>query len=441
MWVCSRVMLQAVALGDRLRPRPAYSCQMPKLEAGPPVLVRLVEPLPRPGFIRTETSPPGATPAELLELVERAGVEEHAARAGARASRARRHLGGELDALGREAGPQRPLDLVVARGVDVQAQLAEERQDAAARVGLHRVAQREAEGRREGERLPRRRLERGAIVDVAGRAEALAHLGGDLGGDVSGAAVGSGAFHPLESTASRLALEVLPAVVLEFKELFVPHRSEQRRDSTMRPTFQGSIVALVTPFRGGKVDESQARRRARELVEWHVASGTDGIVPCGTTGESPTLSHDEHKRVVELVIETARGRVAVIAGTGSNSTSEAIDLTAHAKKAGATGALVVNPYYNKPTQEGLYRHFRAVADAVDIPILVYNIAGRTAVNVETDTLARIVARLPEHRGRQGGLGLARPDDPGHPRLRPGLHASSPATTTSPCPSCRSAAAA
>ncbi len=158
----------------------------------------------------------------------------------------------------------------------------------------------------------------------------------------------------------------------------------------MRATFQGSIVALVTPFRGGKVDEA----KLRELVEWHVASGTDGIVPCGTTGESPTLSHDEHKRVVELVIETARGRVAVIAGTGSNSTSEAIDLTAHAKKAGATGALVVNPYYNKPTQEGLYRHFRAVADAVDIPILVYNIAGRTAVNVETDTLARIVRDCP-----------------------------------------------
>ena len=105
----------------------------------------------------------------------------------------------------------------------------------------------------------------------------------------------------------------------------------------MRPTFQGSIVALVTPFRGGKVDEA----KLRELVEWHVASGTDGIVPCGTTGESPTLSHDEHKRVVEIVIETARGRLAVIAGTGSNSTSEAIDLTRHARSAGATGALVV----------------------------------------------------------------------------------------------------
>jgi 4-hydroxy-tetrahydrodipicolinate synthase len=158
----------------------------------------------------------------------------------------------------------------------------------------------------------------------------------------------------------------------------------------MRPMFQGSIVALVTPFNGGKVDEA----KLRELVEMHVAQGTDGIVPCGTTGESPTLSHDEHHRVVEIVIEAARGRLHVIAGTGSNATSEAIDLTRHAKKAGATGALVVNPYYNRPTQEGLYRHFRAVAEAVDIPILVYNIAGRTAVNVETDTLARLVKDCP-----------------------------------------------
>ena len=158
----------------------------------------------------------------------------------------------------------------------------------------------------------------------------------------------------------------------------------------MRPMFQGSIVALVTPFRSGKVDEA----KLRELVEMHVAQGTDGIVPCGTTGESPTLSHDEHKRVVEIVVEAARGRLHVIAGTGSNATTEAIDLTAHAKKAGATGALVVNPYYNRPTQEGLYRHFRAVAEAVDIPILVYNIAGRTAVNVETDTLVRLVKDCP-----------------------------------------------
>ena len=154
----------------------------------------------------------------------------------------------------------------------------------------------------------------------------------------------------------------------------------------MRPTFQGSIVALVTPFRNGAVDDA----KLRELVEFHVTHGTDGVIPCGTTGESPTLSHDEHKRVVEIVVEAAGGRVPVIAGTGSNSTAEAIDLTAHAKRAGATGALVVNPYYNRPTQEGLYRHFRAVAEAVDIPILVYNIASRTAVNVETDTLARLV---------------------------------------------------
>ena len=151
-------------------------------------------------------------------------------------------------------------------------------------------------------------------------------------------------------------------------------------------TFQGSFVALVTPFREGRVDEA----KLRELVEFHVAHGTDGLIPCGTTGESPTLSHDEHRRVVDVVIETARGRIRVVAGTGSNSTAEAIDMTKHAERAGAAGALVVNPYYNKPTQEGLYRHFRAVAESVAIPILVYNIQSRTAINVETDTLARLV---------------------------------------------------
>jgi len=153
----------------------------------------------------------------------------------------------------------------------------------------------------------------------------------------------------------------------------------------MRPTFQGSIVALVTPFKDGLVDEA----KLRELVEFHVAHGTDGIVPCGTTGESPTLTHDEHRRVIEIVVEAARTRLAVIAGTGSNSTREAVELTQHARRVGADGALVVNPYYNKPTQEGLYRHFRAIAEAADLPILVYNIQGRTAVNVETDTLARL----------------------------------------------------
>jgi 4-hydroxy-tetrahydrodipicolinate synthase len=153
----------------------------------------------------------------------------------------------------------------------------------------------------------------------------------------------------------------------------------------MSQTFQGSFVAMVTPFRNGKVDEA----KLRELVELHVANGTDGLIPCGTTGESPSLNHDEHRRVVEIVVEAARGRIRVVAGTGSNSTAEAIDLTKHAERAGASGALVVNPYYNKPTQEGLYRHFRAVAESVAIPVLVYNIQSRTAVNVETDTMARL----------------------------------------------------
>ena len=154
----------------------------------------------------------------------------------------------------------------------------------------------------------------------------------------------------------------------------------------MSQTFQGSFVAMVTPFRNGEVDEA----KLRELVEFHIAHGTDGLIPCGTTGESPGLTHDEHRRIVEVVIEAARGRIRVVAGTGSNSTAEAIEMTKHAERAGAAGALVVNPYYNKPTQEGLYRHFRAVAESVAIPILVYNIQSRTAVNVETDTLARLV---------------------------------------------------
>jgi len=153
----------------------------------------------------------------------------------------------------------------------------------------------------------------------------------------------------------------------------------------MSQMFQGSFVALVTPFRNGKVDEA----KLRELVELHVANGTDGLIPCGTTGESPSLNHDEHRRVVEIVIEAAGGRIRVVAGTGSNSTAEAINLTKHAERAGAAGALVVNPYYNKPTQDGLHRHFRAVAESVAIPVLVYNIQSRTAVNVETDTMARL----------------------------------------------------
>jgi 4-hydroxy-tetrahydrodipicolinate synthase len=158
----------------------------------------------------------------------------------------------------------------------------------------------------------------------------------------------------------------------------------------MRRTFQGSLVAMVTPFREGRVDEA----KLRDLVEFHVANGTDGLVPCGTTGESPTLTHEEHKRVVEIVIEQAGDRLPVVAGTGSNSTAEAIELTRHAAEAGAAGALLVTPYYNKPTQQGLFEHFRTIAHAVpDLPLIVYNIQGRTAVNLETETLARL-ARIP-----------------------------------------------
>lgn len=149
--------------------------------------------------------------------------------------------------------------------------------------------------------------------------------------------------------------------------------------------FKGSIVAIVTPFKGEEVDEN----KLRELVDFQIESGTHGIVPCGTTGESPTLSHAEHDRVIEIVIEQANKRVPVIAGTGSNSTKEAIKLTKHAAQAGADGALVVTPYYNKPTQKGLYLHFKAVADAADIPIILYNIEGRCARNIETETVARL----------------------------------------------------
>jgi 4-hydroxy-tetrahydrodipicolinate synthase len=159
--------------------------------------------------------------------------------------------------------------------------------------------------------------------------------------------------------------------------------------TVFRPMFYGSIPALITPFRDGKVDE----KAFQNFVEWQIAQGSHGLVPCGTTGESPTLDHDEHKRVVELCIEAAAGRVPVIAGTGSNSTAEALDLTQHAQKAGAAGALVVVPYYNKPTQEGIYLHFKALNDAVRLPLLIYNIPGRTGVNMTVETMARL-ARLP-----------------------------------------------
>ncbi len=151
------------------------------------------------------------------------------------------------------------------------------------------------------------------------------------------------------------------------------------------PPFQGSITALITPFKDGSVDEHAFRK----FVEWQIDQGTHGLVPCGTTGESPTLDHDEHRRVIELCIEAAGGRVPVIAGTGSNSTAEAVELTRHAKAAGADGALVVTPYYNKPTQEGLYLHFKAINDAADIPIVIYNIPGRSIVDMSVETMARL----------------------------------------------------
>ncbi len=151
------------------------------------------------------------------------------------------------------------------------------------------------------------------------------------------------------------------------------------------PLFQGSITALITPFKDGQIDA----KAFQKLVEWQIDQGTHGLVPCGTTGKSPTLSHDEHKRVIELCIEAAAGRVPVIAGTGSNSTAEAIELTRHAKAAGADGALVVTPYYNKPTQEGLYLHFKAINDAADLPIVIYNIPGRSVVDMSVDTMERL----------------------------------------------------
>ena len=151
------------------------------------------------------------------------------------------------------------------------------------------------------------------------------------------------------------------------------------------PMFRGSIPALITPLANGTVDE----QAFQDFVEWQIEQGSHGVVPCGTTGESPTLSHDEDMRVTTLCIEVAKGRVPVIAGTGSNATDEAIELTRHAKQAGADAALVVTPYYNKPTQEGLYRHYKAIHDAVEIPIIVYNVPGRASVTVSPETMARL----------------------------------------------------
>ncbi|HML28466.1 MAG TPA: 4-hydroxy-tetrahydrodipicolinate synthase [Hyphomicrobium sp.] len=148
--------------------------------------------------------------------------------------------------------------------------------------------------------------------------------------------------------------------------------------------FRGSITALITPFRNGKVDEAAFTR----FIEWQISEGTHGLVPVGTTGESPTLDHDEHKRVIELAITTAKKRVPVIAGTGSNSTDEAVELSQYAEKAGADAVLIVTPYYNKPNQEGLYQHFKAINDAINIPIIIYNIPGRSVVDMSVATMAR-----------------------------------------------------
>ena len=151
--------------------------------------------------------------------------------------------------------------------------------------------------------------------------------------------------------------------------------------------FKGSIVAIVTPFRNGKVDEG----KLRDLIEFQIKNGTSGIVPCGTTGESTTLTFDEHEKVIEVTIDQVNKRVPVIAGTGSNSTEEAIMLTRQAASAGADASLQVSPYYNRPTQRGLYRHFKAIAQSVKIPIILYNIAGRTGVNIEPETIASLAS--------------------------------------------------
>ncbi len=165
--------------------------------------------------------------------------------------------------------------------------------------------------------------------------------------------------------------------------------------------FQGSLTALVTPFTAdGGLDE----KAFRELVEWQIAEGTTGLVPVGTTGESPTLTHAEHKRVIELCVEAAAGRVPVLAGAGSNSTAEAVDFCRHAESVGASGVLVVTPYYNKPTQEGLYQHFAAVARATSLPVIIYNIPARSVIDMTPETMGRLVRDFPNIRGVKDATG-------------------------------------
>ncbi len=172
--------------------------------------------------------------------------------------------------------------------------------------------------------------------------------------------------------------------------------------------FKGCFTALITPFKQGKVDEDAFA----SFVEWQIAQGIHGLVPCGTTGESPTLSHEEHNRVIELCVEVAKGRVPVMAGTGSNATSEAIMMTKHAEEVGADAALIVTPYYNKPTQEGLYQHFKAIHDATNIPIIMYNIPGRSVIDMTDATIASL-AELPRIAGIKDATGnLSRPESLG-----------------------------
>src|SRR6202162_3195298 len=154
---------------------------------------------------------------------------------------------------------------------------------------------------------------------------------------------------------------------------------------TAKTSFRGSFTALVTPFTNGSLDE----KAFRDLVEWQIAEGSNGLVPVGTTGESPTLSHDEHKQVVEWCVEVVNGRVPVIAGAGSNSTKEAIELARHAEKSGADAVLIVTPYYNKPTQEGIYQHSKAINDAIGIPIIIYNIPARSVIDMSVDTMKQL----------------------------------------------------
>ncbi len=169
--------------------------------------------------------------------------------------------------------------------------------------------------------------------------------------------------------------------------------------------FRGSIPALITPFKNGRVDEAALRK----LIAWQIGEGSHGIVPVGTTGESPTLSEEEHKLVIEIAVDEAKGRVPVIAGTGSNSTDEALEYTRHAKTAGADAALIVVPYYNKPTQDGLYAHFKTIAKAVDIPIFVYNVPGRTVASITVETLARLAKDCPNIIGtKDASADLTRP---------------------------------